>query len=226
MPLTVGVGRRWSGICVSRGPGDPDGRGGRPYLQRRRCICAVWSVRGISRIQRDGHNGSVPFSLFLHRPCVSLMQCSEAGARVSGYMLDPNQLVPAAPGVQITASSQDRFNTIYEARNVGTLRRRAALPAPTGSCDVGKTTCPDLRGGTRCVDIRTDIFSESTFLPLRDAVRRFADDIQTVEVATLVPTRSKLASIAALCLTVMFSVSMDNVWRTPCRQCPREVICT
>jgi hypothetical protein len=85
-------------------------------------------------------------------------------------------LTPSVPGALVTAAAQavvqgsgpfvrvrsvsevDVF-TIYTAEQVGTNQRRS-LPAPTPRCADTMTTCPDLRGGFKCVDTKTDIFSK------------------------------------------------------------------
>ena len=122
------------------------------------------------------------------------------------------QLFAAGAGVEYTSISDSDGYTVYAARAVGTLRRRAAQPLPTGSCGIGKTTCPDLSGGFRCVDVRTDIFSKAS-VPLRQFEDPpLTDPDQTAAAATLALMSSKSASTAPPSLTAMFSVSLDNAF--------------
>lgn len=49
------------------------------------------------------------------------------------------------------------------------------MPEPTPRCVGGMVTCPDLRGGWKCVDTMNDLFSE--FFPFRLIDKRFNADM-------------------------------------------------
>jgi hypothetical protein len=88
-------------------------------------------------------------------PEASATVYAKPGATVTG----------ASPFIEVRSVSQDMDYDIYIAQQVGTGMKRRMMPEPTPRCAGGKVTCPDLRGGWKCVDPMTDLFSKS--LPCR-----------------------------------------------------------
>lgn len=71
-------------------------------------------------------------------------------------------LTATSPMTTIVSIGQDEggYYDIYEARIAATGQFDKRSPVPTGRCQVGSHSCPNLRGVFRCVDVTNDIFSE------------------------------------------------------------------
>jgi hypothetical protein len=72
-------------------------------------------------------------------------------------------VTPASPSIYVSSLSEVDGYTIYGARVVGSAFKKRMMPMPTPRCLGSTVTCPDLRGGFKCIDTMTDIFSTYTY---------------------------------------------------------------